>query len=291
MSTTNENTPSTVPNSMGVLIKFAAATIFALLLTWGVLGRMVVEKLATALAAPCGIIWYIMIVCIVLAYTSGRRAVLLMSVFAWLAYTVVGSGLLAGRLARNIEAPFVQIIPEQQRPFDTVVLLGGGASVGANQRFQGNTSGDRVILVAQLYHAGVAPKIICTGKRIVSVDGEGQDAAQISANVLTGLGVPESAIQMIGGRNTSEEMQNLSEHFGTDTGRIGLVTSAWHLPRALRLALSRKLEFEPLPADFISGPAGAMTTAQWIMAVVPQAENFVTVTKIAKEYLAAAVGR
>lgn len=291
MATINDNTAEANTNSIHVLLKFGIATVFALLLLWGIQGRMVVEKLATLLIMPCGIIWYLLMVCVVLAYSHRQRTQLFMGMTAWLMYTVCGSGHLACLLANHIEAPFLNIDPTQQAPLDAIVVLGGGATVAINQRFQGNSSGDRVILAAQLYHAGIASKIICTGKRIVSVDGEGPDSAQVSAGVLTALGVPESAIETMGGHNTSEEMQNLSKHFSGSQERIGLVTSAWHLPRALRLADRWDLNFEPLPADFISGKKGPATMAQTIMSCIPQADNFMNVTRILKEHLAGTVGR
>lgn len=291
MSPLNDNVTDANPNTLRVLLKFGVATIASLGLLWCIQGRMVVEKLATILILPCGMIWYLLMACIVLAYSSRRSALLYMTSAVWLMYTICGSGYFACLLANHIEAPFLDIDPVQQTPFDVVVVLGGGATVGVNQRFQGNTSGDRVILAAQLYHAGIAPKIICTGKRIASVDGEGYDPAQISSGVLIALGVPESAIETMGGRNTSEEMKNLSESFSESEKRIGLVTSAWHLPRALRLASRSHLKFEPLPADFLSGEKRPTTMAQAIMSWIPQADNFVNVSKIAKEYLAATVGR
>ena len=65
------------------------------------------------------------------------------------------------------------------------------------------------------------------------------------------LGIPESSIVMLPGENTEEEMQSLKK-LVAERGwrRVGLVTSAWHLPRALNLAQRRGLQLTPLPADF-----------------------------------------
>ena len=190
-----------------------------------------------------------------------------------------------------METPFAKIQPLKEEPFDAVIVLGGGGSIGANGRFQGNGSGDRMILAAQLYHAGITPKLICTGKRMTTMDGNGPDPSAISLDLLVGMGVPEDAIERLGGHNTSEEMQNLKKRFGDDQFRVGLVTSAWHLPRALRLAQANGLNPAPLPADFMAGPEGPQTVAQRIAACIPQAENFLAVSRIAKEHLAGFVRR
>jgi uncharacterized SAM-binding protein YcdF (DUF218 family) len=287
----NDNSINVPPKFLRLLFRFGIATVIALLITGGVLGRTVVEKMATILIMPCGIIWYLLTICVMLVVATHRRTPTLAMLIAWLAYTICGSGHMACLVVGSIEAPFLEIDPLQQPPLDAIVVLGGGASVGVNKRYQGNSSGDRIILAAQLYHAGIAPKLICTGKRIVSMDGAGSDPADISVGVLTRLGVPLSAVETLGGQNTSEEMKNLSQRFKGTGDRLGLVTSAWHLQRALRLARDHDLEFAPLPADFLSGPTAPMTPAQWIMSCIPQADNFQMVSRVAKERLAAMMGR
>lgn len=274
-----------------VLGFFGVATILVLLIMWGALGRTVVEKTATILALPCGVIWYVLTCCLVLVLAGRQRKLAVATFFGWFLYTLCGSGHFACLIVRDLESPFATADPLGEEPFEAVIVLGGGASVGANGRFQGNQCGDRLILAAQLYHAGIAPKLICTGKRMATMDGDGSDPSEISRAVLIGLGVPESAIERLGGHNTSEEMQTLSKRFADETSRVGIVTSAWHLSRAMRLARSNGLNPTPLPADFLSSPDKPQTTAQFIQSCMPRAENFVSVSRIAKEHLAGFVGR
>jgi len=289
---TNSASPSAdSPRLLRVLVRFGLLTLIVLAGLWAWLGRMPVEKIATGLAAPCGIIWYLLMCCIVLASACRQRRLTFSITLTWLAYTICGSGFFACLLARNIERPFIDIDPLREERFDAVVLLGGGGMVGANGRIQGNTSGDRMILAAQMYHAKLTPTLICTGKRIEAVDGDGPDPSDVAVELLTQLGVPESAIERLGGHNTSQEMQNLRERFGEENPRVGLVTSAWHLQRALRLARKNGLELSPLPADFIGGPLRSQTAPQLIMSAIPQADNFFHVSRIAKEHLAGFVGR
>jgi len=279
------------PRVFRVLLRFGAVSIVALVVIWALLGRMVAEKIATAIILPCGILWYLLMCCVVLAVASRQRKVAIAMGLVWLMYTACGNGLVSWKLAHSLEADFVDTDPLQQEPFDFVIVLGGGGSQGANLRMQGYGSADRILLAAQLYHSGIASKLVCTGKRISQMGGEGPDPSDIAFDLLTGLGVPADAIERVGGRNTSEEMQTLRKRFEDSSPRVGLVTSAWHLPRALRLARRNGLNPTPLPADFMTGPNGPWTTGQWIDSCVPQADNFVTAARVAKEYLAALVRR
>ncbi len=58
-----------------------------------------------------------------------------------------------------------------------------------------------------------------------------------TVEIWTKLGIDSAAIRSIGGRNTFEEMQQVKEIWSELPGKkVGLLTSALHLPRAVRLA-------------------------------------------------------
>ena len=67
---------------------------------------------------------------------------------------------------------------------------------------------------------------------------------------------------------------------------IGLITSGYHLPRAMRLAKTHGLDFDPLPAD-TRGPAGR----RGLGSVVPTVSAGDSIAQIAKEWLAWLIGR
>ena len=279
------------PRILKTLVRFGLATAFVLLAIYLGLGRSAFEKIATALAMPCGLIWYLMLFSVVLSMASGQRRLAALSSLICLMFMTLGSGILASLLASTIEAPFAEIDPFEQRPYDYVVVLGGGATQGANERFQGNSSGDRLILAAQLYYEGVTSRLICTGTKIPELTKSNNDPGALSLSILEKLGVPPNAIERVDGRTTSEEMKSLGERFKDSKKRIGILTSAWHLRRATRLAQRNGLNAEPLPADFLSGPSNGWTAAEWLLSIIPQADNFTTTTKISKEYLGAFIGR
>ncbi len=274
-----------------VIAAFAVGSAGILGIIWGTLGQKATEKIATALAMPCGLIWYFLTGLLLTAVFAKQKKLAVLVFLGWAPYSVVGNGLFTEWLTATLEDEFQTVAPLAQRPFDYVVLLGGGASLGANGRYQGNGSGDRLILAAQLYHRGLARHFICTGKQIVSMDSIGVDPAELSTDVLLSLGVPESAIEQLGGRNTSEEMKSLGERFGDSDQRVGLVTSAWHLPRAMRLAHRNNFNPQPLPADFMTGPVREKTTGEKIVSMIPSADALTASTRACKEYLGMLVGR
>lgn len=254
-------------------------------------GKTVTEKFVTAVVLPCGIIWLLLLAFSLLAFLLKNRAIGVLGLLTFVFYSAMGSGYLSGALVTAIEAPFRDIDPLQQEPFDKVILLGGGGKVGPNMRPQGNGSGDRLILAAALYHSGIAKKLVCTGTNIKGLGRNTIGPGEIASAVLQSLGVPKDAIEFAEGRTTSEEMANLSQKVGNDNLRMGVVTSAWHLSRALRLAESQNLNLSPLPADFFGDPERPKTWAEIVKDFIPEAESLMITTHVLKERLAALAGR
>ncbi len=267
-----------------------------LLLIWLTLGRDAAEKIATAVFMPSGLIWLMLLSLTIQLWPFRRRpegrpgSFAALTVFVF--YSLAGNGFVAGAMAAALEAPYRQMNPLAEPPVDYVIVLGGGGRLGANGRFQGNDSGDRMILAAQLYHQHHETRIVCTGQRIESMNSSGVDPADTSRDILMRLGVPDSSIEMIGGRTTSEEMQNLGKRFAGSAERMGLLTSAWHLRRATRLAERNGLNTIPVPADFRSSRQDRTpTTGQCIEAMIPNGSAMASTWWFAREYLGMLLGR
>lgn len=131
--------------------------------------------------------------------------------------------------------------------YDVIVVLGGGIAP-AQPPFADEPhlteSADRMWHAARLYHSGLAPRIVVSG-------GGGNEMSEAEAMriFLIDLGVPAQAIV------TEAESLNTIEnirHVRTlvKDGRLALVTSASHMPRALRLARLAGLNVEAFPTDW-----------------------------------------
>lgn len=275
-----------------LLLQFAITIIVSLATIWLSLDRMVVEKVATALLLPAGFLWLMLLFSCAHAVAAKQRVAAVWLLICWMTYSAAASGFVSDRLATALEQPYLSINPLEEQPFEYVVVLGGGGGLGANQRLQGNGSGDRMIMAAQLYHLGIARKLICTGQRIESMSSSGVDPADVSLDILSKLGVPVEVVEKLGGRNTSEEMKSLGERFGETDQRVGLLTSAWHMPRALRLARRNGFHPQALPADFRSSPKlNPPTPGEIIVSMIPSGDALAANGALCKECLGMLVGR
>lgn len=277
---------------LAIAFRFAVTAAVSLGTIWLSLGRMAAEKIATTLAMPVGILWLLLLLFAAYAVAIRQRAAAMLLLLSWGLLTLMGNGYLSDQLALSLERPFLTFKPFESKPFDVVIVLGGAGGLGANGRLQGNGSADRLVLAAELYHRKLATRLICTGRRIESMDSTGVDPADVSTTILTGLGVPADVISQGSGRNTSEEMSLLAEELSDPNLRVGLVTSAWHMPRALRLAERSGLRVESLPADFHSAPqVQPMTTGELIQSMIPAAGAMANNSMFLKEYLGMLAGR
>lgn len=289
--------PASEPSFIRILLLLSAFLAVVLAVLGITQDRNVVEKIGTALTMPSGMLWVLLMTLTIQLWLRHRRNPggqpgVIPATMCFLLYSVAGSGFVTEGLARVLESDYVAIQPLEEESFDVVIVLGGGGSTGANGRQQGNSSGDRMILAAQLYHQHITKQFICTGQRIQSMNAGGIDPAKTSREILLRLGVPDSAIEMMGGRNTSEEMKELATRFGESKTRIGLLTSAWHLPRAMRLAENHGLNPSPLPADFRSSPrAHKITIGQFVELTIPSGSAFGSTWSFTKEFLGMLIGR
>jgi uncharacterized SAM-binding protein YcdF (DUF218 family) len=181
-----------------------------------------------------------------------------------------------------------------------VVVLGGGSSAIAPGFYELGRDGERVISAAQAYHAKATRAIIVTGS---STDGHEPPWKQ-STQLLLSLGVPANAIFRIEGVNTQAEMKSLKQWMDSppaewkerwteeaiDSGepQVGLITSAFHIPRAMRLASNASLDLIPLPCAF----RAKNNPRPWLASsLVPGAGSLDDVGKMFKETVAKMAGQ
>jgi uncharacterized SAM-binding protein YcdF (DUF218 family) len=147
---------------------------------------------------------------------------------------------------------------ERQAPaccYDAIVVLGGAISPAhpPEQPLPDlNESADRVWHAARLFHRGLAPRIIVSGGSFLArYGGPATTEAEAMRVFLVDLGVPAAAITDEGkALNTIENIRNVRAIVGQ--GRVALVTSAYHMPRALQIAARAGLSVGAFPTDFMA---------------------------------------
>ncbi|MFN3191927.1 MAG: YdcF family protein [Aureliella sp.] len=233
---------------------FCAAVVAALLIATATFlhGKIGFEKTLTYCVKPFGACW-ILFTGFVFSSLRPFRFAQLTLVVGWLLLTLAACGPLSYQVTRYLEESVD--IPELSAddPLDAVLVLGGGTA-DAPTRAQVSHAGDRVVYGAQLYHRGIAKNLITSGTALKSMTGEAvRGPADQTKEIWRDLGIPQENIIVFEGRNTFEEIRTLSEALEGDLAgmKIGILTSAIHLPRAMRLAEARGLKgIVPIAADY-----------------------------------------
>lgn len=89
-------------------------------------------------------------------------------------------------------------------------------------------------------------KILCSG----SSSSNRVTQAQVLADAAVSLGInPRDTLQLRLGKKTIDEIRSYRQRFGSGT-RVILVTSAYHMPRAIMMAKNEGLNVEPAPTNY-----------------------------------------
>ena len=251
-------------------------------------GITIVEKSLSALASPVGTIWLALLFWVYISITLKQRAAAVVAGMCLAILWGFGNFYVANQLTKSLEHPYFGFYLDDLEKLDVVVVLGGGTSTNINGEPQLGSSGDRIAMAAKVFHAGKTDRLICTGVKTYRPATEALEVGEEAAAILIQMSIPSDSIETIGGQNTSQEMQAIKRWMSENpTGsRIGILTSAWHLNRAMRLAKAAGIDATPIPADFMS--RNATVSNDW---VIPTAGNLSRSSRVVREYLAALIGR
>jgi uncharacterized SAM-binding protein YcdF (DUF218 family) len=132
-----------------------------------------------------------------------------------------------------------------------IVILGGGRN---DFRIQHG---------ARLYKKGIAPKVIVSGGDLASDPATTRPEAEDMKRLLVLLGVPADAITAEdAARNTAENIANVRKIVGDEP--VALVTSAYHMRRALELARRGGLRAFAFPTDFVPDAGQEAVWDNWL---------------------------
>ncbi|MFB5188840.1 YdcF family protein [Alicyclobacillus fastidiosus] len=189
--------------------------------------------------------------------------------------------------ANALVRPLEDAYPQPQHPHgDVIVMLGGGSVLGTPDidgkgGLTGN-SANRLIAVARLYPIEHLPILITAGPDNI-VNGQSESEAQIAKRELVGLGIPAKAIYTENNsRNTQENAQFTkpilkAHHFVHPI----LVTSAFHMSRAVLDFERAGMEVTPFPTDYQASEESGRGQYLWL----PSATALNVTTLSVKEYV------
>ena len=269
---------------------------FIVLGTFAFEGRTSATRAATSLSMPLGILWLLLLGCAIAFSRRKRKSVCVAFTIAFVLLSVGANPIASQVFIRQIEWPEEQPTATTGTPYRSVIVLGGGLGVTAAGTPEAGRDGERVISAAQLWHQGLTKSIICTGESPT----EKNHPKDLGEKFLVSLGVPAEVIFRVGGENTSQEMQKLKLFFNQshdgfphpeEAEKVALMTSAFHLSRAMRLAkgegLDQKIEIEPLATSFRVTDAIPISPKM----LIPDANAAADFARTLKEVLAKIVGR
>lgn len=136
--------------------------------------------------------------------------------------------------------------------YDAIVILGGAltpATPPLRPHPHITDSADRVWHAVRLFKQGLAPRIILSGGTLpVAGENVGSEAEAMRL-MLRDFGVPDDRIVVEGNSlNTIENIREIRAIVGT--AQVALVTSGYHMPRAMKLARLAGLNAQAFPTDW-----------------------------------------
>jgi uncharacterized SAM-binding protein YcdF (DUF218 family) len=245
------------------------------------------QKFIARLLMPAGLLWMLLITATVAFARRLQWQAAGVCLLVTLFYTLAGNSWVGALLLQALENQVQPLDVNALEPMDAVCVLGGGTQTAPDGTAQLSSAGDRLALAARVYFADKTKTLVCSGSSIPGID-RPRDLAEETAQIWKSWSIPDSAIVRHSGPTiTAQEIAALRE-LGDRHGwkRIGLVTSAWHMPRARRRAFKEGMTIVELPCDW----RGVMPPSTWYW-LIPNSDGFSRVQTACAEVLASVVGR
>jgi uncharacterized SAM-binding protein YcdF (DUF218 family) len=198
---------------------------------------------------------------------AGRRLLLTGCVLLFLlSNKQVGQALLRpleSQYAALPEFPAGQPLPAPLAACRAIVVLGGGHSDQAGLSALNQLSASAL---ARLTEGVRLARLLPNATVFVSGPGMDKNSpthASVLAAAAVSLGLdPRRIVQIDTARDTDDEVQAVKQRLGTATP-FALVTSAWHMPRAMGLMRRAGLSPVPCPVDFLTRTNGKLHASDW----------------------------
>lgn len=241
----------------------------------------ILSKLLLFLLKPAFWIALFMILAFVTGDEKRRKRMLLISIIFVFFF---GNKIIFNTIIRGYETPMTTLGPDEN--YDVAIVLGGfsGEDLSRN-RLQFNEAADRFIYGLQLLNQNKVKALIVSGGNANIVNKEAGEAKPAAA-LLKQLKADSTKIFFEDySRNTYENARFSSElmkHKGFAGKKILLITSAFHMPRALKCFQKKRLDVTPYPVHFSSIPASYYSWYEWF---IPDAYTLYKWDYLLKEWM------
>lgn len=225
----------------------------------------VLSKVFWALASPFSLSLILLAAALVLLAAGWRRTAAGAVAGAFLILALAGWTTLGALLMHPLEDRFARP-PTLAESVTGIVVLGGGLEGGVNRvrgGYELNSAGDRFVEAAALARRHPDARVLVTGGTgALLLEGEG-DAAT-APRLLAALGVARERLLLDNAaRNTHENAVNAHRLADPAPGETWLlVTSAFHMPRAVGVFRAQGFAVVPWPTDYRTSGAEGIGPAE-----------------------------
>ncbi|MDG1003544.1 MAG: YdcF family protein [Emcibacteraceae bacterium] len=202
------------------------------------------NKFLPMVFSPLGLISALLIFAL---FTRKKNYTFIALVLFWVSSLPVVSNALLGHLEQGY--PVGQV--EKIKPHKAAIVLSGmvrNISQSSDIDFEFSDGVDRIIAGIELVKAGKAERLILTrGKLPWS---KGKPEGEFLFNFAQKYGISKNKIVLTNNvENTNDEAEAISQILNL-TGPVILVTSAFHMPRALTVFERQNIKITPFAVDF-----------------------------------------
>jgi len=236
---------------------------------------MLVRKLVTFAVLPLGIVLLLLLV----AFAFRKRW---MIAAAGLVLYLSSVPLVGDHLVGALEGQYPRLRVEVCPAADAIVVLGGVvADWDGGKRVEWSEAVDRFEGGVQLWKAGKAPVLVIGGGELDYFD-DGSTEGDAMRQAAEERGVSGRAIRVLRDVSVTADEARRTAELARQEGwrRLILVTSAFHMPRAMRLFARSGLEVVPFPVDYL----GHTERPFELLDLAPQANALVHTEVALKEF-------
>lgn len=243
-------------------------------------------KAISALLYPIGLVFVLAILAWVFSRLRRRKLARLAKLLSVLVLILASNPMVAKWSVSSLERQYPPRSIDEIKKHDVILVLGGGLNtpLSPTSRTQIGSHSDRYWFARQLFKAAKADKIILSGGNLYEQP-KFQGEAYYAAQLLQEWGVPKSAIEIeTSSRNTEQNLHYSANYLNNaEIESMLLVTSAFHMPRALRLFKVLPIRVTPASADILVRKQNAPSIFNWI----PSSSAISLTTLAAHEYYGA----
>ena len=233
------------------------------------------HKLLPLLVSPLGVIAFLLVI----NFWLKKRS---LTFFTLILLLIFSLPLTARLIWQGLEKDYPYLEVHSLKTHDAVIVLSGMLhqfeAKGAMQAQWGDP--DRFFAGLEILRQGKAKNIIFTGGKMPWSNSRAE--GEVLREVALVMGVSDEKIKLSGyASNTAEEASEVAELMNENNFNSAvLVTSSFHMPRAMQLFEKAGISVEAYPTDFkVSG-----TAVDWLD-YIPSAEGFRNTSNGIREYI------